>query len=95
MSRWRHNICRECYAKYEPGREPIAVNNAWCPPNIESASLVFDPAGYDPDECAGCGAPKSGHLAKHDKCCFCGNDNSDGIYYRYNPEQLVCKGEHP
>jgi hypothetical protein len=40
VSVWTHAICRECYAKEEPGREPIRV-------------LEED---QEPDDCCFCGA---------------------------------------
>lgn len=33
----------------------------WCPDGVESSEGFFDPAGYDPNDCAGCGCPKSEH----------------------------------
>lgn len=27
-------------------------------------------------------------------CCFCGRNTESGIYVRYNPQLLACKGEH-
>ena len=27
-------------------------------------------------------------------CCFCGKETRSGIYVRYNPEELSCKGNH-
>ncbi len=27
-------------------------------------------------------------------CCKCGTIHSSGIYYRANPETLLCKGKH-
>ena len=28
----------------------------WCPPDVETATGIFDPAGYDENDCAGCGS---------------------------------------
>lgn len=56
---WTHIICRDCYAKEEPGREPVRVKNV------------------DPES-----------------CCFCGKVTDEGIYYRYDPNKLACKGQH-
>jgi hypothetical protein len=33
-----------------------------CPPELETATGVFDPAGYDPGDCAGCGAARGEHI---------------------------------
>ena len=27
-------------------------------------------------------------------CCYCGEETSDGIYIRDDPNKLRCKGEH-
>lgn len=27
-------------------------------------------------------------------CCFCGEMTAEGIYYRYDPSQILCKGQH-
>lgn len=35
--------------------------NLKCPDGVESSEGFFDPAGYDPNDCAGCGCPKSEH----------------------------------
>jgi protein gp37 len=32
-----------------------------CPSNVETATGHFDPAGYDPKDCAGCGVSRSEH----------------------------------
>jgi hypothetical protein len=32
-----------------------------CPDDVESASLIFDPTGYDKNDCAGCGCKKTEH----------------------------------
>ncbi len=33
-------------------------------------------------------------IADEEHCCFCGGANSDGIFVRYDPEELHCKGDH-
>lgn len=33
-----------------------------CPPDVETATGTFEPAGYHPQDCAGCGLPKSAHI---------------------------------
>jgi hypothetical protein len=32
--------------------------------------------------------------AERDRCCFCGTWNSAGIYVRFSPNRLRCKGDH-
>jgi len=40
-----------------------AGNDAlYCPPEVETATGTFDPAGYDENDCAGCGCPRWEHL---------------------------------
>ena len=29
-----------------------------------------------------------------ERCCFCLRTTESGIYVRYNPQLLACKGEH-
>ena len=33
-------------------------------------------------------------LAEEEKCCFCGNITTAGIYIRHDPKELPCKGIH-
>jgi hypothetical protein len=40
-----------------------AAEPLYCPAEVETASGVFDPAGYDSEDCAGCGTPRSEHTA--------------------------------
>ncbi len=28
-------------------------------------------------------------------CCFCGQPTISGLYYRWDPEETICKGFHP
>lgn len=52
-----------------------------CPPEYESATGTFDPAGYDDSICAGCGMPKARHTTQEIQCQICDawsdGDNSD------------------
>lgn len=38
-----------------------------CPDEVESATGEFDPAGYDPNDCAGCGL----RLSEHVEAVYC------------------------
>lgn len=42
------------------------MEQLFCPPEIESATGVFDPAGYDTNACAGCGAAKELHIKEEE-----------------------------
>lgn len=33
-------------------------------------------------------------IEKAEACCFCGKMNTDAIYVRGNPKELLCKGDH-
>lgn len=33
-----------------------------CPDGVETATGTFDPTGYDPEDCAGCGCHRSEHV---------------------------------
>lgn len=51
--------------------EPFDIQQQWgkamddkklqCPADVETATKTFDPAGYDPNDCAGCGCSKEEH----------------------------------
>jgi hypothetical protein len=32
---------------------------------------------------------------EEDKCCYCSEKHSSGIYVRENPADMPCNGEHP
>jgi hypothetical protein len=34
----------------------------FCPPELETATHIFEASGYDPDDCAGCGAVRGEHI---------------------------------
>lgn len=54
--------------------------------------------------CVGCWNNKNPHKAVEgnpwnmqndpEKCCFCGGITTQGIYVRYDPRELPCKGVH-
>jgi hypothetical protein len=31
---------------------------------------------------------------EQETCCWCGKPTTSGIYYRAEPERMVCKGKH-
>jgi hypothetical protein len=37
---------------------PVALS---CPPSVGTATGTFDPAGYDHNDCTGCGCPREEH----------------------------------
>ena len=60
-----------------------------CPSDLETASSVFDPAGYDVNDCAGCGASKGEHAEAEALICDCGFVVSDWIPVRRDLA-LIC-----
>lgn len=46
---------------WEFTKEEVPNDALLCPQEFETATGSFDPAGYDPLDCAVCGCPKSDH----------------------------------
>lgn len=39
------------------------------------------------------GEPAAWEDAETDLCCYCGMENTDGVYVRQNPQQAPCEGK--
>lgn len=57
MSKWNHLMCRECYAKREPDREPAAVQgdevNLCCDCGKHTGSGIYYREKFDAMPCGG------------------------------------------